>query len=331
LGFDFEILKNRIQLVSDFYVRNTTDMILNKPLPSVNGISTSMLDNIGNMTNKGIEILLTTTNIKRNNFVWTTNWIFNKVWNKATKIYAADGIIRLRSGDGNAIWIIEGEEMFQIYGYKVLGCFKTEEDLNKYPRVSGAKIGDPIREDLNGDGVLNSDDLQSLGHALPNFTFGWSNMLNYKNFDLNIVMDGSQGASKYIAAFNTQAWVSPIEGNLSRFVYERAGESFGAPSLDYTGSRNHTSNSYFVYDASYVRIKNITLGYQSPSSICNKMYISSLRFSFGIQNLYTFTNYPWFNPQANYYSGGAGQAQFGVDFGGYPLATSYSLGINLTF
>ena len=330
LGFDFEILNSRIQLVSDFYIRNTTDMILNKPLPSVNGISGSMLDNIGNMTNKGIEILLTTTNIKRDNFIWTTNWIFNKVWNKATKIYSADGIIRMGSGMQSAIWIKEGEEMFQIYGYKILGCFETEEDLNKYPRVANAKIGDPITEDYNNDGIINSDDLQKLGHALPNFTFGWTNTFSYKDFDLNIVMDGSQGASKWMAAFDTQGWVSPYEGNLARYIYERAGKSFGAPSLDYTGGRNR-QNSYFVVDASYIRIKNVTLGYQIPKNICETFNISALRFSLGIQNLYTFTTYPWFNPQSNYYGGNAGQAQFGVDFGSYPLATSYSLGINLTF
>ena len=328
VGLDFDILNSRIQLVSDFFVRNTKDMLLNKPLPAVNGISTSMLDNIGNMTNKGIEILLTTTNVKRKDFVWTTNWIFNKVWNKATKIYAADGIMRM--GVGNAIWIVEGEEMFGIYGYNILGCFKTEEDLNKYPRVAGAKIGDSITEDLNGDGVINSDDIQKLGRALPNFTFGWSNTLNYKNFDLIFVLDGSQGASKFVYALLTQAWVSPYEGNLMRYVYERAGESFAAPSLDYTGGRNMT-NSNLVCDASYIRIKNVTLGYQIPSSICEKLQISSLRFSFGIQNLHTFTNYPYFNPQANFYYGAAGQAQFGVDFGGYPLSTSYTLGINLTF
>ena len=330
-GLDFAILNNRIEMTADFFVRNTKDMILNRPLPTENGISASMLDNIGDMTNKGIELMLTTTNVKTNQFVWTTNWIFNKVWNKATKIYANNGIIRLSSGVSNAIWIIEGEEMFQLYTYKMLGVFKTAEELNKYPKPTGnSKIGDPIIDDYNKDGVINSEDYQKTGHALPNFTFGWTNTLKYRNFDLNIVIDGSQGASKFLPSLRNQSWVSPDEGNIMKYMYDRAGEVYGAPNLDYTGNRL-TQNSYYVFDASYVRIKNVTLGYQIPQSVCNRMLINALRFSFGIQNLHTFTTYPWFNPQANFYNGGAGSAQFGVDQGSYPLATSYTLGINLTF
>jgi TonB-linked SusC/RagA family outer membrane protein len=330
VGIDFSILKNRIQLASDFYVRNTKDMLLQRPLPTENGIASSIMDNIGDLTNTGIELALTTINIKSGDFIWTTNWIFNKVWNKATAIHTEDGIIRLGSGAYDMVWIVEGEEMFQIWGYKAIGVFETEQQLSQYPRPRGSKIGDPIYEEVKKDLVLNSDDYQKLGDGLPNFTFGWSNTLSYKNWEMSFILDGSQGASKYIPAFRNQSWISPIEGNLSKYIYDRAGEVYGAPNLDYSGNRIER-NSYHVFDASYVRIKNLTIGYNLPDRICNSLRVDRLRLILSAQNLHTFTSYPWYSPQANYYEGAAGVAQFGVDYGSYPLATSYTFGINLTF
>ena len=331
VGVDFAILKNRIEMVADWYVRNTTDLILDRPLPAENGLTTSMLDNIGNMTNKGIELMLTTTNVQQKDFVWTTNWIFNKVWNKATKIHTANGIIYMDGGGRfDAIWIKEGEEMFQIYAYKVLGVFKTQEDLTKYPRPSNSQIGDPIIEDVDGNGIINFEDLQCVGKGLPKFTFGWTNTITYKNFDLNVVVDGSQGASKFSLAIRNQCTLQPNDINLSKYVYDRAGELYGIPTSNPTGYRQQQM-SYYVFDASYVRIKNATIGYSIPSAICNRMNIAALRLSFGMQNLHTFTKYPWYSPQANFYNGEPGKSQFGVDTGSYPLATSYNLGINLTF
>ncbi len=329
-GVDLTIMKNRIQFVADVYVRNTRDMLLNRSLPAENGISTSILDNIGDVTNKGIELALNTVNIKKGDFTWTTNWIFNKVWNKATAIHSKTGIITLGSGAYDMVWIIEGQEMYQIYGYKSIGIFKTDAELAKYPRPRGSKIGDPIYEEVKKDGILNSDDYQKIGKALPDYTFGWTNTFRYKNLDLGIVIDGSQGASKYVPAFRNQNWMSPIEGNLSKYLFDRAGTVYGAYNLDYSGNRLERS-SYDVFDASYVRIKNLTLGYTFSDQICKSLSISVLRLTLSAENLHTFSSYPWYSPQANFYGGAAGSAQFGVDYGSYPLAKSINFGINLTF
>ncbi len=329
-GIDVSILNNKIQLVADFYLRKTKDLLLQKPLPSENGIANSIMDNIGSVTNKGIELALNTTNISTSNFTWTTKWIFNKVWNKATTINTPNGIIRLASGTFDMVWIVQGQEMFQIYGYKTLGVFKTDEDLQKYPKPSGSKIGDPIIKDVNSDGVINSEDFVKLGNGLPDFTYGWSNDFTYKNWGLRIVIDGSNGASKYVPAFRNQNWVSPIEGNISKYIYDRAGSVYGSPNLDYTGNRL-TQNSYDVFDASYLRIKNITLGFNLSERACKSLFVHGLSFTLSAENFYTFSHYPWYNVQSNYYNGAAGTAQYGVDYGGYPLAKSYALGISLTF
>src|SRR5690606_22355343 len=133
----------------------------------------------------------------------------------------------LSSGDYSMVWIIEGEEMFQIYGYKTIGVFDNADQLTQYPTPRNSKIGDPMYEEVVKDGVLNSDDYQKLGKALPDFTFSWAHSLRFKNWELNLVLDGSQGASKYIPALRNMSWVSPIEGNISRYIYDRSGEVFG--------------------------------------------------------------------------------------------------------
>jgi TonB-linked SusC/RagA family outer membrane protein len=329
-GIDLGIWNGRIQLVADYYIKNTRDMLLSRPLPSENGIASSIMDNIGNMTNKGFEFSLTTENIRSGDFGWTTNWIFNKVRNKVTAIHTSDGILRLGSGEYDMVWIVKGQEMFQLYGYKMLGVFENEAQLQQYPRPRNAKLGDPIQEDVDKDGVINTNDLQKVGKALPDFTFGWNNTFTYGDFDLNIVVDGSQGASKYLPLLRNQSWVSPIEGNISQFIYEGAGTVYGAANLDYTGNRL-TQNSYHVFDASFVRIKSLALGYRLPGSLTSRMAVEDIRLSFSVQNLYTFTSYPWYNPQANYFGGSAGTAQYGVDYGGVPLSRTFALGINLTF
>jgi TonB-linked SusC/RagA family outer membrane protein len=330
VGIDFAILKNRIQLTSDFYVRNTRDLLLLRPLPTENGIAASVMDNIGNMTNKGIELFVTTVNIKQKDFTWTTNWIFNKVTNRATQIHSPDGTLRFESGAYNMIWIKQGHESFEIYGYKTLGIFTNNQQLQQYPTPRGSKIGDPIYLDVNKDGIQNSNDYVKLGNALPDYTFGFTNTLSYKKFDLSLVIDGSQGASKYVPMLRNMSWMAPDNSNIAKYMYDRAGTVFGMPYVSYTGNRVETS-SYNVFDASYVRIKSLTIGYYLPSNICNSLRISALRITLGAWNLHTFTSYPWFNPMANFYNGAAGQAQFGVDYGGYPLSKSYTFGLNLTF
>jgi len=329
-GIDLAILNNRVHLTTDFYVRNTKDLLLQRPLPTENGIASSVMDNIGDMTNKGIEIALTTTNIRKKDFTWTTNWIFNKVWSNATKINSPNGRLQFVSGAYNMIWIIQGQEPFQIYGYKTIGVFKTNEQLQQYPTPRGSKIGDPIYLDVNKDGILNSNDYVKLGNALPDFTFGWSNTVSYKKFDLSVVIDGSEGASKYVPMLRNMSWMASSNGNIAKYLYDRAGTMYATPSEAYTGNRVDES-SYNVFDASYIRIKNLTIGYSLPNNICKSLSISGLRVTLGGENLFTFTKYPWFNPQANYYSGTAGQAQFGVDYGGYPVSKSYTFGIYLTF
>lgn len=343
IGIDLSVLDNRINFTADYFVRKTKDMLLYRKLPSENGIATSIFDNIGNMTNKGLELALNTVNIKTKDFSWSTNFTFTKISNKVDKVFSASGYIPYNanqfltsSGFESAIRIVEGEPMFQIYSYNVIGTFETQEQLKNYANPGGtATIGDPIIEDYKKDGVINGDDMKCVGNALPDFTYGITSTWRYKDFDLNVILDGSHGASKIITAARNASLMRPQENTLKEFYEDRyrpgeTGHHLGMPKVNVTGMR-HYNQSYYVRDASYLRIRNITLGYNLPQVVCSKMSIDNLRLTFGVQNVFTFTKYPLYNPQSNTHTGNSGVAQFGVDDGTYPLARTYTIGLNLTF
>jgi hypothetical protein len=315
-------------------------MLLYRSLPLENGISSSLFDNIGNMTNKGIELSLNTINIKSGDFKWTTDFTFTKIKNKVEDVFTSTGEIQYgagttASGFGSAIRIIEGHPMFEIYSYKVLGNFETQEQLDSYPRANNALIGDVMIEDYSKDGQINTDDLQPMGHVLPDFTYGLTSTLKYKNFDLTLVIDGSEGASKVVSCLRQPALMRTAENTLQSYYDDRyregeTGHHMAYASTGVTGAR-HWNMSYFIYDASFTRIKNVILGYNLPESLCSRLKINDARLTMGVQNLHTFSDYPLYNPQTNSNNGSAGTAQFGVDVGEYPLSRIYTLGINLTF
>ena len=151
-----------------------------------------------------------------------------------------------------------------------------------------------------------------------------------------MLLDGSFGASSIITGARQGALLHNSANTLTEWYDKRytgnngEGATMGCPQVNVTGPR-HWNVDYFVVDADFLRIKDITLGYNLPQKACDKIGLDNLRFTFGVQNAYTFTDYPLYNPQANTKGGNAGTAQFGVDNGSYPLARVYTLGINLNF
>jgi hypothetical protein len=227
--------------------------------------------------------------------------------------------------------------MFEIYSWKSIGNFETQEQLETYPGYNKPRIGDPMVEDYKADGVINDDDMQLMGHILPDYVFGLTSTFRYKNFDLNIILNGEQGASKVVTALRQAALLRTQENTLrsfydSRYIAgePRSGLDLAFASTQYSGPR-HSNVSYFIYDASFVRIKNVVLGYNVPENIYSRAGISDLRITLGVQNLHTFTKYPLYNPEANSNEGNSGTAQFGVDNGVYPLSRVYTVGLNLSF
>jgi TonB-linked SusC/RagA family outer membrane protein len=335
-GTDISIYDDRIQLTADYFIRKTKDMLLYRSLPLENGITSSLFDNVGNMTNKGIELALSTVNITGRNFSWTTDFNFTKINNKVGDVFTATGEIRYGLGFPGAgtIRVIEGDPIFEIYSWKTTGNFESQEQLDSYPGYNHPRIGDTMIEDYNDDGQINDDDMQRIGNVLPDFTYGFTSTLTYKNFDLRVIINGSHGASQIMVGARQAGLLRSAENTLQIFYDNRYGHgddlNLAFPTTGYSGPR-HSNVDYFVFDASFLRIKNLVLGYNIPENIYSKAGINGLRLTLGIQNLYTFTNYPFYNPESNSNSGAAGSAQFGTDRGTYPLSRIYTVGLNLNF
>ncbi len=329
LGIDVGVLKNRIELAVDFYNRNS-NIILNMDLPSINGKASSVIQNVGNVRNRGVEIALNTANFI-SSFKWNTN--FNISFNRNMIVSLASGQTQL-SNQG-VVRNYVGRPMGDLYMYVVEGTFNNEEDLERYAKLGSQGVGDLRYRDANGDGVINANDQVRVGNYQPKFVFGLGNTFSYKNFDLNVLLDGSYGAKVY------RSQELPL--SLSRWLENGSRESLGrwrsesdpgngryhrAGTLNL--SSNISSNTRYLSDGSFLRIRNVSLGYNIPLSLLSKWKIQRLRVFGTGQNLFTFTAFKGFgNPQGN--GAGDNATNNGVESGTYPLARNISLGINLTF
>lgn len=335
LGIDLAFF-NRINLNVDLYKR-TSDIVMPANIPNFNGIASSVYMNSGQVENKGIELSLN-AKVLQGAFNWETtlNWSMNK--NKILSL--ANNQTQLANGKagtkwGNVIRNIVGRPMGDMYMLKVIGTYNTEEDLQKYPKFGTEGIGDLIFEDTNGDKVVNANDYQHVGNYQPDFTYGWNNKFSYKNFDLAVTIDGQVGGKVIYAAaraFSLNRWDDNVlkESGLGRW---QSPENPGNGKSHKAGTNNLGSNiqpsTRYLYDADFLRIRNVALGYTLPTQICRYIGLQRVRFSANVQNLVTFDKYPGYSVEANY--NGNSATNNGVDFGGYPIARVMTFGINATF
>ncbi|OQP38916.1 hypothetical protein A4H97_18280 [Niastella yeongjuensis] len=329
VGLDVGLIKNRIDLAIDFYNRNS-NIILNMDLPSINGRATSVIQNVGNVRNRGLEVTLNTANIVRA-FKWNTN--FNISFNRNTIVSLANRQTQLNNQGVVRNYV--GRPMGDLYMYVVEGTFNTPEDLNKYPKLGSQGVGDLRYKDVVPDGVINANDQTYVGNYQPDFIFGLGNNFSYKNFSLDILLDGSYGAEVY------RSQELPL--SLSRWLENGSKESMGRwkSATDPGNGRYHragtlnlssdiSANTRYLADGDFLRIRNVTFGYNVPAKLLNKLKLQRVRAYVTGQNIYTFTKFKGFgNPQGN--GGGDNATNNGVETGTYPLARNISVGVNLTF
>jgi TonB-linked SusC/RagA family outer membrane protein len=333
VGLDLGLFNNKLNVTADYYVANTKDLLLNVPVPGLTGFSTA-LQNIGAVRNTGIELGLS-TNLKLGNAInWNASANFSTNQNEVTALgQNGDPIIANGGVNGTHITRI-GSPIGSYYGYKVLGTFNNQAELDAYPHFSSSRIGDFKFEDVNKDGKLDANDRTVLGDFFPDYTFGISNTFTFKGLDLSFFIQGVQGneilhlSQRYLTAFGF--------GNVTQDAYDNAWRSAENPGngrihrvvRTVTGSSNQVS-TYMIEDGSYVRVRNITLGYSLPKNLVNKAKLENARIYFTTQNPFTFTKYPGYNPEVNQRPEDA--LTQGEDYGTYPLAKSFVLGLNLTF
>lgn len=307
-GVDFSVLKNRISLNLDLYYNHTKDLLLDRPIPSSTGFYT-ISANIGQLENKGVEIVLNTVNIDRA-FQWTTALTFAANRNKVLSLYE-DQPIDDQGRGGNRVEV--GEPIGIFYGYNCQGVDPTTGNL--------------VYEDVNHDGIITSADRVKTGDPNPDFTAGLTNVLSYKNFELNIFLQGVYGNEIYNGTLVYLESGTGEDQQTKRMVgrWRKPGDITQFPKAGDT-----YKSSRFIEDGSFMRIKNVTLSYTFRKEWVKKIGMKAAKIYATVQNLYTFTNYFGMDPEVNYYGGSSNIVQ-GTDFFTYPQSRTFLMGLSLVF
>lgn len=336
-GIDIGFFNQRITFTADYYTKLTYDLLLATPIPTTTGFQTTLL-NVGNISNKGLDLDLRTINttglLKWNSSI---NLSVNK--NLVTNLNTSTDILLL-----NASLLRKGLPIGTFYGYIFDGIFQSDEEAAKSPVLVGqepsasdpaaiAKAGDRKYRDINGDGKIDANDRTILGSAQPKFTWGFNNTLSYKNFDLSFFFQGSQGNK--LANFNSFNLLNftgqnnvLAEAGLNRWTPENPENKY--PRALSSGSLDvGVFSSAIVEDASYLRLKNVTLSYSLPNKILSRAKIQSIRIYISASNLWTLTDYSGYDPEANTY--GQSTTLIGIDNGGYPQSKIYQVGATVGF
>lgn len=321
VGIDAGFFNNKLQLSIDAYQSETNDLLMNVTVPATSGF-TSALQNVGKVRNRGIEILLSTTQHFGKNWRWDASLSMATNRNKVLALGPGQKQILYSSGLNDPSFIVKvGESLGSFYGYKVLGIFKTKQQFDSTPHLEGQGqgVGDFIYADTNHDGKVNEDDRVILGNANPKFTWGFNSTFHWKDLDFGFSLEGKHGQQVFNAMhrYLAEAW-----GNdLKIYDTDKAPRSVWAYS-----TKSHTRpSSWHVENASFVRFRNITIGYTF-----RKLWgIERIRVFASTTNPFTFTNYSGYNPEVS--NGGTSAITAGEDFGNYPVSRSYTFGLNVSF
>lgn len=319
VGIDLELFQSQLIMSIDYYDRYTDDILTSIPVSTVFGLPAPVV-NAGAMRNKGVELLLNHRNTIGGFFYGLSlNTSFNK--NKVER-FSNPSI-------GNTIQR-EGVSWNSFYGYEHIGVHQTDEAAEVEPSIVGApvKAGDLKFKDQNGDGVIDGDDRIVLGNSIPEITYGVGLNMGYKNFDLSAFIQGTERVYRTLGLLLWPLWGggSALEMNLDRTIVQngKVVQEGTFPRVLTTGHRQHNNqmSSFTVFDASYLRLKNLQVGYTLPTKMVREIGISSARVYVSGQNLLTITKFPKsFDPELL-----TGQARFS-----YPQVQFFFVGLNLNF
>lgn len=333
-GIDLQMFNGLLGVTVDYYNTNTSDMLLNVPVPLLTGYSTSLM-NIGRVNNRGWELAVNSQKHFSNDFGYSinANWAKNK--NEVKALGPGNAPIISSGSVEHAYYITEvGQPIGNYYLLVQDGIFKTEEDLKKYPHFDNTQVGDFRFVDVDGDGKLDLDkDRTICGNYMPKFTYGFGGKIWYKGFDFDINFQGVYGNK--ILNLNRR-YIDNMEGNVNGTIIAlgrwQSEDNPGNGQINkanrkQTGYNGRTS-TWHLEDGSYLRLQNVSLGYTLPNKWTSKFYVDKLRIYVSGQNLVTFTKYSGYNPEVNARPDSA--LTPGEDYGTYPLARTFMFGINLT-
>ncbi len=329
IGLDVGMFNDRISLTLDYYNKSTKNMLYQVDIPNGAGFS-NIQDNIGEFHFWGYEFGATTKNLV-GDLKWSTDFNISLNRNRVIKLGTNNTPIGGIGEYSGTIWKTEvGQPMGQFYGYIFDGIYKNQAEFDVGPKHSTSQVGTMRMKDLNGDGKINTLDKTYIGNPSPKFLFGINNSFSYKNFDLNLVFSGAYGNKMY---YSLAEWSETLEGifNVEKYMTDRwrspenPGAGIVGRSLSGTTSFPRNVQDRLVLDASYLTLKNITLGYTLPK-IRN---VAKARIFLSIQQAFILTKYKGANPEASL--NGLSGLREGVDVSPYPIPRTVAVGLNFNF
>ncbi|MEQ8472593.1 MAG: TonB-dependent receptor [Marinoscillum sp.] len=331
IGADIGLVKGRVNLTVDYYNKQTKDLLYQRELPSYIGVG-SQWQNFGTLENKGFEFALNTNNMV-GEFKWETSFNISFNRNKITELpdsvdYRGNGPGHMLLGTTNVL--LQGQPIGTFFGYEYDGIYQLGDEFLPGSGFEQTAGGEKFR-DISGpngepDGQLSNDDRTIIGDPNPDFIWALGNSFSYKGFDLNVFFQGSHGND--MLSF-TQMELETLSGKANASTVALRAWTPENPNTDIplaSSGRTYKVSSRWVYDGSYVRLKNIVLGYTFPRSLLDNVKIRSLRIYASAQNLLTITDYPGLDPEVNYRDN---SANIGLDYASYPNVKTFTFGINL--
>jgi TonB-linked SusC/RagA family outer membrane protein len=321
-GFEAKFLKSRLSTEAVFYNKKTTDLIvyLQNFMGSQDGLTNS-----GDVRNRGVELSGTWSD-KIGDLRYSVSGNLTTISNKVIKLGKT-----LYSGSNSVCVTEPGKPISYFYGYVVDGVYQNSNDIKESPvnTLTSVLPGDLKFRDVNGDGKITAADRTKIGNPTPDFTYGYSVNLGYKNFDLGIDFQGVYGNEIYDSGYTSNyAQFNYLKKRMGRWHGE--GTSNWEPILDSSRSIQQENSSYYIEDGSYLRLKNLQLGYSFGQKLVSKLRLKALRIYMNVSNLHTWGHNVGYTPEIGGENGSA--IAFGVDSGStYPIPSIYTFGLNLTF
>ncbi len=327
-GFDIRFFNNKFSFSGDYFRKDISGLLFTPTLSLYLGTASLPTANIGTTRTSGVDMNLGYTDQLSKNFRISTNVTFTTATNLVTE--TNNGLI---TGGGYGI-PYQSVTRFEkdkapgyFYGFKTDGLFQSQADVAKHASQPGAQAGDIRFVDINGDGKIDGDDRTDIGNPFPEFTIGWNLSLEYKGFDFNSFVYASVGNEVYRAYERNLAMTNKFRSVLGRWTGSGSTSDATNPRYTFIDANNNTRVSdRYVEDGSFIKIKNLQLGYNFSSAALRKANISKLRIYAQARNAFTFTKYTGFDPEIS-----GGIFDTGIDRGAYPQARSFAIGLDLKF
>ena len=328
-GFDIAFLKNKLLINADYFEKKVDGLLFTPSASLYLGSVPIPTANIGSTKTNGLDVTISYTDVIRKSFKLNTSLTFTTAKNEVTATND-DGTAKILGGyyfNGQSQSVTVFEKGFSpgyFYGYKTAGLFQSAAEVAAAPTQTGAVAGDIRYVDVNGDGVINASDKTNIGNPFPKFTLGWSINVEYNNFDFSVFTYASIGNDIYRAYERNANYTNKDRSILARWTGAGTTNNAKNPRYSFTDANSNIRVSdRYVEDGSFVKIKNLQLGYTFPASVTKKVF-SRLRIYAQVKNAFIFTKYTGFDPEIS-----GGILDTGIDRGAYPQPRTYSFGIDI--